>query len=270
MHYSGSHGVTTVIAQRGQGAHPPSPAPCRAQAAVAEQLRQHQPARGHPRGRHQPHGLLPALRRHGGARPRAGRGVLRHAAHDAARGASRPVAGGQRHPAFGRDGGPVREAQRASLPLHRTGALRRRTPHPPNHPARAPALRRRARHRPLCVPLRLGLVQRGSTDAGFAHLRDDGPHGRRAARSRRGRGRDHHRPHHQAAPARQPRRDAVAGPGRGRRPPAALGPVTAPAPPCRSGGARAGRRARRRRVRADSWWARGVAADRGPPWPGRR
>ena len=54
------------------------PAAGRPEAAVPQQLRQHQPAGGHPRGRHQPDRVLPPLRRHGGARPRPRRAVLRH------------------------------------------------------------------------------------------------------------------------------------------------------------------------------------------------
>ena len=77
-------------------------------------------------GGHRPDGLLPPLRRHGGARARPDRRVVPDAASDDPRGARGPADLRARDPQLGRDPRRLRARARHSLPLHRARALRRR------------------------------------------------------------------------------------------------------------------------------------------------
>ncbi len=97
----------------------------------------------------------------------------------------RPVA--RRDRRLGRRRRPPRRRARAAHAVHRPGALRRRASHPTGHPPGAAALRRRAGPRPRRVPRGRRLAGRGPSHVRRAHRRDDGPHGRRAARGRSGR-----------------------------------------------------------------------------------
>src|ERR1700689_781990 len=67
-------------ASRTQAAHAPGVARRGTRAARGAELLKPQPAPGHARGRHRPNGLLPTLRRHGGARARPDRRIVPDAA----------------------------------------------------------------------------------------------------------------------------------------------------------------------------------------------